>query len=201
MLRCFGVQPNATYCFLVTATWTPVPILFTHLTVKVMDRKGLTVCFYCCPFTGLQLLAGRKDVLWGGLFGTDFWALISSTRRWVNDPFHLLPSKFGIWLHHWFFCSCWMNFTISLKEKGDGISHCCPAKPVCRENLLGQIKLHMVSFSPFANLMSWGASCLSHTGLLFWPAATLWTWEVLNIKYPLATARWIKEPQCHLLAS
>lgn len=62
MLRCFRVQPSATYCFLVTATWTPVPILFTQLTVKVMDRKGLTACFYCCPFTGLQLLAGRKDV-------------------------------------------------------------------------------------------------------------------------------------------
>lgn len=52
-----------------------------------------------CTFR--SVVSGWKDVLQGGLFGTDFWVLISSTRRSVSDPFHLLPSESGIWWLHW----------------------------------------------------------------------------------------------------
>lgn len=40
------------------------------------------------------------------------------------------------------FCSCWVNFIISLKEKGDGILHPCSASPC----FLGQFTASRLNF-------------------------------------------------------
>lgn len=59
-------------------------------------------CSQRLPFSGQRHWL-EEGCATRGVFGADFWALISSIRRSVNDPLHLLPSKFGIGLHHWFF--------------------------------------------------------------------------------------------------
>lgn len=55
---------------------------------------------------------------------------------------------------------------ISLREKGDGILHCFYAS-FCLQGESHCIQICTVSFSSFANLMSWGASLLWNMGLLF----------------------------------
>lgn len=94
----------------------------------------------------------REAVSPGRLFGTDFWALVSFTRRSVNDPFHLLPSRFEIWSH-----CCFLplldDFRISLKKKGNGVEHPCPASLCLYAGAVHGvwIKLNTMSFSPLSN--------------------------------------------------
>ena len=87
------------------------------------------------------------------------------------------------------FCSCWMNFIISLKEKGDSILHCCSAS-FCLQGKFTASKLNLIwhHFTPFVNWWAGGGPRAYETlACYLWPVSRLWTGEILNTKSPLAT--------------
>lgn len=132
-------------------------------------------------------------LLLGGLFGTDFWALISLTRRSVNDPFHLLPSKFGIWLHHWF-----LLLLDEFYHQSQGERRWHFASLLCQLLFAGtiywvQIKLRTMSFSPFQINDLGSLMRMKHQLTILWPVSRLWTWDDLKIITPALTAKMNKE--------
>lgn len=72
------------------------------------------------------------------------------------------------------FCSCWMNFIVSLKEKGDGILHHCPAS-FCLRGQFTESKLNFVQchFPPFQINDLGSLMRVKHQLTILWPVSRL----------------------------
>lgn len=133
IIKCFILKVQSD-CFPVNRIFVEVPISFTLLTVSMMGGNRLQ--WVCSVW--LERMS-YKEIL----FGTDFWVLISSTRRSVNDPFHLLPSESGIWWLHWilFLLDEFSNVSFERKEMALFLHLCCSAN-FCLQGWFSASKLN-----------------------------------------------------------
>lgn len=183
----FRAQRDANYCVLIIETQKPTlrfPSLLPCWQWKWWIEKGWRTCFQ--PVGPRPVASGRKkEVRWGGLFGTDFWALISSTRRSANDPFHLLPSTFGIWLHHGFLLLLDRFYNPSQGERWHFASPALPSLSLQGPFTASKLNFIRCRFPPLHIDELGSLTLMKHWLAVLWPVSRLWTRGTFKIKIPV----------------